>query len=223
MEQTLLQLEKERNSVAPWQVKVKNVQSLVAASSAVAEALRQAASSFSEESQVNAEWLLDVCSTVPSELGAPQLARAIWSASQQTDEAQQQAALFDALGEGGMEVLFQVAEKLPQIRQIPESDLRESPTPSFPIVDATIMDPEEARRQKLVQEARDAAHVAAIAKAEADSMAPTGGNVGTHTVTRTSEVEAQKVAKKAQKRADAALEAARKAGAILEETDFDCH
>ena len=215
MEQTLLQLEKERDSVAPWQARVQNVQSLVAAISALAEALRQAASSSFQTSSVDAEWLLQLCATVPSELGAPQLARAIWSAAQQTDEAQQQAALFDALGEGGMEVLFQVAEKMAQIRRIPQAKLGE--TTDTALATDTIMDPEEQRRQRLLQEARDAAHVAAIAKAEADSMAPSG-SVGTHTVTRRSEVEAQKAAKKAQKRADAALQAARNAGAIIDET-----
>lgn len=217
MEQALVNLEKERDSVAQWQAQVQNVQGLVSATSLLAEALRKASSTSQRTSEVNAEWLMNLCTTVPSELGAQQLAHAIWSAAQQSDESQKQAALFDALGEGGMDVLFQVADKLPQIRLIPEVDLGKSP--EIPAYATTIVDPEEQRRQRLLLEARDAAHVAAIAKAEADSMAPIGG-VGTHTVTRKSEVEAQKVAKKAQKRADAAMQAARKAGAILDETEL---
>lgn len=217
MEQSLLILQKERNSVAPWQVQVRNVTSLVAATSALAQALRQAAAPPTA-STVNAEWLLNLCQTVPTEMGAPQLARAIWSAAQQTEEAQQQAMLFDALGESGMDVLLTVAERLSEIRTISESDLGESSS-SLGETTTTIMDAQEQTRQRLLQEARDAAHVAAIAKAEADAMAPVGG-IGTHTVTRTSEVEAQKTAKRAQKRADAALEAARKAGAILDEGEL---
>ena len=214
MEQVLLKLEKERDSVAQWQAQVKNVSRLVAATSALADALRAAQI---VKDQVDAEWLLNLCATVPTELGALQLARAIWSAAQQSDEAQQQALLFDALGEGGMDVLFQVAEKLAQIRHIPESDLKDSNDEAVASSLTTIVDPEEQRRQRLVQEARDAAHVAAITRAEAETS---GGGVGTHTVVRASDVEALKVAKKAAKRAEAAMNAARNAGAIIDESEL---
>lgn len=214
MEKVLLQFEKERVSVAQWQAQVKNVQKLVAARSALADALRQSLQAQVPTDIIDAEWLLGICTTVPSELGTLHLARAIWSAAQQTDEAQQQAALFDALGEGGMEVLLDVAEKLPQIRHIPEGDLREPND----MTSTMFIDPEEEHRERLLQEALDAAQVAAIAKAEAEIMAPMG--VGTHSVVRTSEVQAQKVAKKAAKRAEAALQAARNAGAIVDNDEF---
>lgn len=216
MEQILLHLEQERESVAQWQAKVVNVHNLVSASLALADALR--ASQRAQQlttTNINAEWLLNICATVPSELRSVQLARAIWSAAQLTEEAQQQAALFDALGEDGMDALFDVAAKLPQIRHIPENELKEDANDNSMQV---FMDPEEERRQLLLQEAHDAAQVAAILKAEAESLGPTSG--GTHSVARISDIQAQKAARKAAKRAETAMQAARNAGAIVDLDEF---
>lgn len=70
----------------------------------------------------------------------------------------------------------------------------------------------------MLHEARDAAQVAAILKAEAESIGPTSG--GTHSVSRTSDIQAQKEAKKAAKRAETAMQAARNAGAIVDSDEF---
>jgi hypothetical protein len=141
-----------------------------------------------------------------------------------SDEAQQQAALFDALGESGMDAMFQVAEHMQDIRQIPENELLKDDHYSPPLSRGgdVYVDIEEERRQLLLQEAQDAAQVAAIAKAEAEFATSYGGGggVGTHTVTRKSDLQLQKAAKKAQKRADAALKAAAQAGAIVDESAF---
>ena len=58
-------------------------------------------SASKKKEEISVKWLLNVCSTISSQLGPYHLVRAIWSAAQLHDEAQQQGALFDALGESG--------------------------------------------------------------------------------------------------------------------------
>jgi superfamily II RNA helicase len=224
MEAALLQLQQERTYEVPklsqdeWNLASE-------AASILADSLRQVltrlkqqqtASVGTNEPDIDAEWLLNVCSTVPSHLGPHHLTRAIWSASRLPDEAQQQGALFDALGESGMEVMFQVAEHMNQIKTIPERDLPREGVASAP---TAFMDPEEQRRQRLLQEAQDAAHVAAIAREEADKSKSANSN-GTHTVSRKSDLQLQKAAEKAEKRAEKALKAAKDGGAIIDESAF---
>lgn len=230
MEAALLTLEQETTLEKPKLSQNDWVEVSKAAAELV-EALKQALSSRdvhptkeeAKQETVTAEWLLNVCRGVQSALGAEQLARAIWSAAQLADEAQQQAALFDALGESGMDVLFQVAEVLPQIKQIPQHQLKENSSSSSSSAAAaaasTRMDPEEERRMLLLEEARSAAQVAAMAQAEVDLANASRGS-GTHTVTRRSDLQAEKAAKKAAKRAEAALKAARAAGAIVDQQDW---
>jgi activating signal cointegrator complex subunit 3 len=236
MEQALLQLETERTP-QEWEFDREKV---LAATAALANVLRdlieqdhaardqqQDGSIASSQSAINAGWLFDLCkahTSSSSTLMSPsQLARAVWSASQLQDEAQQQGALFDALGESGMDLLLQVASQLSQIRSIPERDLdkleQHQAGGSVASATATYVDPEEARRQRLLQEARDAAQVAAIAKAEVESLDSPSASA-THRVMRKSEIQAQKAAQKATKRAEAAWKAARDAGAIVDESEF---
>lgn len=174
------------------------------------------------ETGINMEWLLSLVDQIPSELGSQQLARAVWDASQLSDEGRKQEALFAALGasEEAMEILFQIAPHLPEIRSsIKPSDFDDDNT----VVRAPIeiVDEAEQLRQRLRQEALDAAQVAAIAQAEADAMAaPSGFGSTTHSITRSSDLEAQKMAKKAAKRAAQAMQKARDAGAIIEESEL---
>ena len=199
-----------------------------------ADALRQVLPILEQESKeddddssvVNAKWLLELCGKIPSELGPTRLARAIWDASRLQDEGQQQEALFAALGasEEAMEILFQIAPNLPLIRQnvklIDLGDDKDNHNPAFQETQSTFLDPEEEYRQKLRQEAMDAAQVAAITKAEAeDALAPSMGGA-THVITRSSDLEAQKVARKAQKRAEQAMKRAKAAGAIMDESEL---
>ena len=127
-----------------------------------------------------------------------------------------------------MELMFEIAPRLPEIRaSVKLSDLMAGnendneqgnggATPSSGV----LLDPEEEYRQKLRQEAMDAAQVAAIAKAEADSILGPTASGATHTVIRSSEVEAQKAARKAAKRAEQAMKKAKAAGAILDESEL---
>jgi activating signal cointegrator complex subunit 3 len=223
MEQALLKLEQERTFEPP---KLSQVQwnEVSRASQALAEALRQvlAAGGEQKSDDIGVEWLVDLLQTVPSELGHVHLARAIWSAAQLEDEAQQQAALFDALGEGGMDLIFQIAEHLPEISRIRESTLPNGEGASSAATTlSTYVDVEEERRQYLLEEARNAAQVAALAQAEADLADQNGGaGRGTHTVSRKSDLQAQKAAKKAAKKAEQALQAAKDAGAIVDDEDW---
>jgi hypothetical protein len=171
---------------------------------------------------INMKWLLSLVDKIPSELGSQQLARAVWDASQLADEGQKQEALFAALGasEEAMEVMFQIAPHLPEVRQnISPSDFDDGD--AFVRAPIEIVDEAEQRRQRLRQEALDAAQVAAITQAEADAMsAPSGFGSATHSITRSSDLEAQKMAKKAAKRAGQAMQRARDAGAIIDESEL---
>ncbi|GKY99496.1 hypothetical protein MPSEU_000903800 [Mayamaea pseudoterrestris] len=70
-----------------------------------------------EGSPITVSGLVELCSQIPSSLGAVYLARAIWDASSQKNEARQQEALFTALGpsEEAMHVLAQVMPRLKEI------------------------------------------------------------------------------------------------------------
>lgn len=195
-----------------------------------AEALREALPMLEEESKsdswdespdvINIEWLLSLVEKIPSELGSHQLARAVWEASQIDDESRKQEVLFAALGasEEAMTILFQIAPRLPDIREnISLVDFSDHISPQPPV---DIVDEAEQHRQRLRQEALDAAQVAAITQAEADALSAPTGFGSTHTITRSSDVEAQKNAKKAAKRATQALQLAREAGAIIDESDL---
>ena len=190
---------------------------------------QQATLSSDGQVKVNADWLLSKTAKVPSELGPERLAQAVLDASHLKSEDQQQAALFDALGasEAAMEVLFEIASHLGEIRKnIKKADLASDEQKTAQLLSGMCMsedvfvDPEEYRRQQLRQEALDAAQVAAIAKAEAEAMAPSATSGATHTVTRASGVQAQKNAQKAAKRAAQALKKAREAGAIVNENEL---
>lgn len=222
MEQALLKLEQERTFEKPIPSDIQ-WNTVSKASQTLAEALKHVLASGRKlkSDEVDVKWLLDVIKMVPSELGHVHLARAIWTAAQLTDQAQQQAALFDALGEEGMDVIFQIAEHLPKISKIRESSLPTGETTSTGTPLANYVDIEEEHRQYLLEEARNAAQVAAFAKAEFD-LANAGGSSGrgTHTVTRKSDLQAAKAAKKAAKKAEQALQAAKDAGAIVDEEDW---
>jgi hypothetical protein len=229
MEEALLKLEKKNKVASDLSIFSPTEKNGISqASAALAAALKQLLDQlkdFSAESKQNTftvDQLIDMVKAIPSELDPPHLVRAIWSASRLDGEAQQQAALFDALGEGGMNVLFEIAEHLEDIRRIPESQL---PGPKSRSTDTSIpevmVDVEEERRQFLLQEARTAAQVAAFAQAEADLASNGAANgSGTHTVTRKSDVQAQKAAKKAAKKAQQAWQAAKDAGAIVDNEDW---
>ncbi len=168
---------------------------------------------------INVDWLLSLVEQIPSELGPHRLARAVWEASQLADESSQQEALFTALGpsEEAMAILFQIAPRLPEIREKLSLAAFGGHSPQAPV---EIVDAGEKRRQLLRQEALDAAQVAAIAQAEAEALTGPTRFDSTHSITRSSDLEAQKVAKKAAKRAAQAMKKARDAGAIIDEADL---
>ena len=179
-------------------------------------------------SEVNAEWLLNLCSQVPSELGKEQLALAVWDASKLEGEGNQQDALFAALGasDEAVTVLFEIVPKLSAIqRNIRRSQLggggaqaAAAAMPSF--APPEVLDEAELNRQKLRQEALHAAQVAAIAKAEADAALGPSRFGSTHTISRTSDQKQQKLAQKAAKRAAQAMQRAKAAGAIIDESEL---
>ncbi|CAJ1934944.1 unnamed protein product [Cylindrotheca closterium] len=178
------------------------------------------------DSDVNAEWLLNICSQVPSELGNEQLAVAVWDASKLEGEGNQQDALFAALGasEEAVAILFEIVPKLPAIqRNIRRSQLggngNAQASPFF-VPPEDILDEAELNRQKLRQEALDAAQVAAITKAEAEAALGPSRFGSTHTIRRTSDMKEQKMAQKAAKRAAQAMQRAKAAGAIIEESEL---
>ena len=225
MEQALLELDQDRSFQPPklsqveWNRAFEATQHLIVALRHALDTREDSKSGNGDSFDVS--WLTNLLRTVPSELGHVHLAHAIWSAAQLKDEAQQQAALFDALGERGMDVIFQIAEHLPEISKLQESSL---PTENYPpAINApeTYVDVDEERRQYLLDEARNAAQVAAYAQAEAD-LAASNGTIGrgTHTVSRKSDLQAQKAAKKAAKKAEQALRAAKDAGAIVDADDW---
>jgi len=221
MEEALLQIEQERTYELP-QLSQNEWNKATEAARFLADSLRQVLVRLQGEQlasvgKIDAAWLMKLCSNVPSQLGPHFLVRAIWSAAQLPDEAQQQGALFDALGESGMEVMFQVAEHMKDIKRIPERDLPQDNAVTAPA--ASVMDPEVQRRERLLQEAQNTAHVAAIAREEADLRRVVNGG-GTHTVTRKSELQLLKAAEKAEKRAEKALKAAKEGGAILDDSAF---
>ena len=170
---------------------------------------------------ITIDWLLALVSQIPSELGPPQLARAVWDASHILDEGRKQEALFTALGasDEAMNILFQLAPHLPQIKEnisLANLGLMDQ-EPSSP---EEMIDEAEHLRRRLRQEALDAAQVAAIAQAEAEAMTQPSGFGSTHTILRSSDFEAQKVAKKAAKRASQAMQRARAAGAFIDESEL---
>jgi activating signal cointegrator complex subunit 3 len=190
-------------------------------------------------SAVDAKWLLRILREVPSDLGTEQMARLIVEASQLSDSQQQEEALFATLGasEEAMNALFQIFPHMSDIQKNVKlhdlgfhQDQESNNDPEnhhhqhhFSSSEA-VTDPAEADRQRLRQEAWNAAQVAAIAQAEADaaSMGPSGivGGGATHTITRSSEVQLQKAARKAHKRAAQTLQKAKEAGAILDDADL---
>jgi hypothetical protein len=183
-----------------------------------------------EQSIYSASWLLGLCRTIPSELEPMHLARSILEAADHTDQAQQQAALFDALGasEEAMQVLMEVAPLLSEIRlNIKLKDLEAlAGNGRDDLLETTSnIDLEEERRQMLLREAVDAAQIAAIAQAEFEEMIGGGTLLGssstaTHTVLRESEIRAKKFAEKAAKRAQQAMQRAKEVGAVVEESDL---
>lgn len=185
---------------------------------------QKASSVLGNGDSISASWLLNVCASVHSELEPVHLAKAIVEAAALKDEAQQQAALFDALGasEQAMDVLMKVAPVLSEIRQnVTLHDLERQQTSSNALESATHIDIEEERRQFLLSQAIDTAQVAAVAKAELEALnGPGSSSQATHTVLRTSEIAARKFAEKAQKRANQAFKRAKEAGAILDENDL---
>jgi hypothetical protein len=213
---------------------------LVQALTRLAEAVRDVAPLFEQQQRVtkedvdetktddgiDAKWLLSVLERVSSDLGVDQMARLVVEASQLPNTPQQQEeALFSILGasEEAMTALLEIFPRMTDIRKcISLNDLdfdqhNHNPTVSY-------MDPAEAERQRLRQEAVDAAQVAAFAQAEVNALVisqqmsgPTGS---THTVARKSEIELRKNAQKAHKRAAQALQRAKEVGAILEEEEL---
>jgi hypothetical protein len=181
---------------------------------------------------INARWLLHTLEPVRSDLGVTQLACLVWEASQLSQPQQQEEALFAALGasEEAMTALFQIFPHMAEIQKnISLKDLGIDDANSAAASSSqqyTIQDPAEAERQRLRQEAMDAAQVAALAQAEVDAMIAAsssglpGGAATTHTIARKSELELQKAARKAHKRAAQTLQRAKAAGAILDDGDL---
>lgn len=226
MEAAIINIEQERSITLPKLPQLE-CQKLSNAVDALVEVLEDVFDQQTTEDEntssreIGIEWLHNLVKTISSEFGNAYLVRAVWSAARLPDEVQQQGALFDILGEDGMEIMFQIAEHLPQIANIAESELPPECDSNISI-DAnqtSYVDMEEERRRHLLQEAQNAAQVAAIAKAEAE-LASNSNMGGTHTLSRKSDLRAQKAAKKAAKHAEQALKAAKDAGAIVDEQEW---
>ena len=228
MEELLIQLEQEGNGLGKLDDFVSAdvavaVSRFAGALRVVIPLLREDVVKEDKRNLVDAKWLLELCKQVPSELGPERLARTVWEVSKLRDEGQQQEALFEALGasDEAMSVLFEVAPKLAQIQRINPSDLGGYGGEQVSLATSTLIDPAEENRRKLRQEAIDAAQVAAIAKAEVESLSnPLMMGGATHTITRSSDVKAKKAAEKAAKRAAQAFQRAKAAGAIIDESDL---
>lgn len=176
---------------------------------------------FSRDDSINVDWLLALVSQIPSELGPQQLARAVVDASHLVDESRKQEALFAALGasEEAMNILFQIAPHLQQIKEnISPADLGVADHEVSPLEE--MIDENEQLRQRLRQEAFDAAQVAAIAQAEVDALTGSSNFGSTHSIVRLSDLEAKKAAKKAAKYAAQAKQRALDAGAIIDESEL---
>lgn len=133
-----------------------------------------------------------------------------------TDASEQQAALFDVVGEDGLDLLLEITPLLPAMRDagLTRQSLRATTTTT---TTTTITDPVAAHRATLLDQARAAQHQAAVAQAEA---AQDSGRVGTHTLQRASDVLAEKRAAKATHKAKVAWQKAKDAGAILDAADL---
>jgi hypothetical protein len=243
MEEILKEFD-ERNSrtkvppLSPEEAKRYSRDDLLTALSRMANAMREAAplleqqlsqhredESKSDDNRINAQWLVSILKPISSDLGVSQLARLVVEASQPPNNPQQQEeALFAALGasEEAMSALFEIFPRMADIQQnISLNDLGFEDDALSAVM--TYTDPAEEERQRLRQEAMDAAQVAALAQAEVDALMASqlSGPAGaTHSIARKSEIELQKAARKAQKRAAQALQRAKEAGAILEEGDL---
>lgn len=231
MEALLEQFEKEDSYSLKIEKNYPNEQAVSAALAKFVDALRRCRSLLEKDqeskddggqSDINTAWLLSVCKRVPSELGIEQLARAVWDASHLQGEGNQQEALFAALGasDEAVTALFEIVPNLPQIKQnIDPSQLGGDGSPAA-FNDITIIDQDELHRQRLRQEALDAAQVAAITQAEAAAASGPSRFGSTHTIRRKSEMKEQKLVQKANKKAAQALQRAKAAGAIIEESEL---
>ena len=161
-----------------------------------------------------------------SALSADYLLRNVWEASRLPTETQQQAALFDILGESeaAMDLMFtHIAPNLSKIALFSEQEVTQAAASTNTPQQApeTLIDVEEERRTFLLNEAQEAAHLAAVAQAEVEALHATG-TAGTHTVTRASDQRVIKAAQKAQQKAILARKRAIEAGVLVdtEENDF---
>mmetsp|Transcript_20166 Transcript_20166/g.43517 ORF Transcript_20166/g.43517 Transcript_20166/m.43517 type:complete len:2151 (-) Transcript_20166:75-6527(-) len=185
------------------------------------------ATDASPDGVVSAYWLMSVLSEIPSELGTQYMAEQVLETSRSTtDPAAQQDALFNILGfsEQAMAALETILPRVAEIAvTIKPSDLDSSTSAAAAanrMETATTVDIEAERRHFLVQEARELAEVASIARAEADALTGGGGGSGTHSVAFASHKHVIKQADKAQKRAEQALQRAKDAGAIVDGDDL---
>lgn len=189
---------------------------------------------------INAQWLFRTLKSVPSAFEKQELAKMVWDACRLPAD-QQEEALFAALGtsEEAMTALFDIFPHASDIaNNITANELGSSALGGNEIGGSHVQrtaiveqddDPVELERQRLRQEAYDAAQVAAIAQAELDALRPSslsavrgqgGGGGATHSISRSSEIEAQKAARKAHKRAQQTMAKARAAGAIIDDDEF---
>lgn len=176
-------------------------------------------------SPVSVEWLMNKLQNFPSELTPERLAIGIIEASQITDAARQQEALFDILGasDEAILILMEVTPLIDEIRKnISVSQLDnfiKNNNNNRTITTLGSFDAEEQRRQNLLDEAMSAADVAAVAQADYEELIRglnVSTNASTHTVVRTSHIEAKKLAEKAAKRATQAMKRALDAGVVLD-------
>lgn len=180
-----------------------------------------------DQFHVSAQWLMDILSTVPSELGTRYLAEQVWEAAIESDTAQQQDTLFSILGysEQAMTALEQLIPHMSEIAiRIEPSQLRNmeletgTTTTTTPV---TVELEAEKRRRLLLQEAKEAAEIAAMTNAELVALEGGGSAYpgATHQANFASVKEARKQAERAQKRADQAMQRAKDAGALVEGND----
>jgi hypothetical protein len=183
---------------------------------------------------IDAQWLIQLLRPVATdEEHLSLMVRLVWEAATQSkDQQQQEEALFAALGasDEAMTALFTIVPNAIEIRNnITIDSLREAGV----VTDdnntnssnnnnySTYEDPVEIERQRLRQDAYEAAQIAAIAQVEADAVTGVGTSAhATHSVTRSSEQALIKAARKAQKRANQTFQKAKAAGAVIDENDL---
>jgi len=178
----------------------------------------------SSSDTISLEWIRSLFQNTASEVSlVDAYTRQVLDIAMVNDESQQQASLFELFGESRIESMMELAPKLPMIkvcydRLVTELGLPASTTPA--LIAETYIDPVEAERERLRQEALDANHIADMMQAEYEQLVSISGHATHVAISKKTEKEARKTMEKTRKRARQAQKRAEEAGAIVLEEDM---